>query len=396
MIFVQKCGGKMSKIKVLEVNINDIGQGGAWAFIKNAINSKANRDSDNVIMDFFSLEPFENEENVQFIENAKGKVIVKYTANRIIRQIKTYFDLKSVLKSDTYDIVHIHSDVSYKMFVEGLAAKNMGVKRIIFHSHCTGIDRGHRVVKRIAHDICKPFLGMLGTDFFACSQKAGKWMYTNSVNKKLRVINNAVDCKKFSYNKALRDDCRKEFGIDDGDILIGHVGRFMYQKNHEFLIEVFSEIHKERNNAKLLLIGEGDLQESVRKKVSYLNLDNSVIFAGVRNDVNRCMQAMDLLLLPSRFEGLPVVGIEAQAAGLPCLMSDEITKETNLFGLVHFLSLSKSKGIWAKETIELIATTVRKDTYSDMVERGYDISDNQETLKDIYLAIAKNNYNCKT
>lgn len=382
----------MSEIRVLEVNINDIGQGGAWAFIKNAINGNSNCDSNNVIMDFFSLEPFENEENVQFIENARGKVIVKHTVNRIIRQIKTYFDLRDILKSNKYDIVHIHSDVSYKMFVEGLAAKNMGVKRIILHSHCTGIDRGHRIVKRIAHEICKPFLGVLGTDFFACSKKAGKWMYTKNVNKELRVINNAIDCKKFSYNKEVRNECRSELGIEEGDILIGHVGRFMYQKNHEFLIEVFSEICKERKNAKLLLIGEGDLLETVKKKVGLLQLENSVIFAGVRKDVNRYMQAMDLFLLPSRFEGLPVVGIEAQAAGLPCLMSNEITKETNLFGLVHFLPLNESKSNWAKKCIELVNTTVRRNTYNNMVEMGYDISDNQESLKDIYVVMAENSY----
>lgn len=379
----------MSEVRVLEVNINDVGQGGAWAFIKNAINGKCQKNTDNVIIDFFSLEAFESEENIRFIESKGGKVIVKYTKNRILRQIKTYFDLKYVLEKNSYDIVHIHSDVAFKMLFEGLAAKKVGIKHIIFHSHCTGIDRGHRIIKRFAHDISKPFLGLLGTDFFACSKKAGAWMYTSDINHNLRIINNAIDCRKFSYNQLIRESYREKLGIQEKEILIGHVGRFMYQKNHEFLIEVFDEFHRLVDNSKLLLIGEGDLEEQVQKKVKELGIEDSVIFAGIKKDVENYMQAMDLFLLPSRFEGLPVVGIEAQAAGLPCLMSDEITKETNLFGLVHFLSLSESKKEWAKECLLLTKNMKRKNTFKEMVDSGYDITNGKETLKDIYISMKK-------
>lgn len=218
-------------IKVLEVNINDIGQGGAWAFIKNAMNTKESGDTSDVIFDFFTLEPFENENNVAFVENAGGKIYVKYIANKVLRQIKTYFYLRDVLRETEYDIVHIHSDVAFKMFAEGLAAKKTGVPRIIFHSHCAGIDRGHRYIKGVAHSVCKPFLGFIGTDFFACSKKAGHWMYTKKVCNRLRVINNAVDCKAFSFDETVRRKYREMFGVKENDILIGHVGRFMYQKN---------------------------------------------------------------------------------------------------------------------------------------------------------------------
>ncbi len=381
----QGCGGRMSEIKVLEVNINDKGQGGAWAFIKNAINCDEKKEK--IIFDFFTLEPFEDNKNIEFIEKNGGKIIVRYFRNKFIRQLQTYMCLKKYLNENQYDIVHIHSDVAFKLLIEGLASKKAGVKNIIFHSHCSGIDRGHRIIKRIAHNVCKPFLGLIGNDFFACSKLAGEWMYTKKTCQKLVIINNAVDCKKFMFNKEIREKIRAEFKIKKDTILVGHVGRFMYQKNHERLIDIFYELNKMNRNTKLILIGEGDLESKIRNKVNKMGLDNNVIFAGVRRDVNDCMQAMDLFLLPSWFEGLPVVGIEAQASGLPCVMSDTITNETNLFGLVKFIPLEKNDKIWAENCITLINCTTRANTYEKMVEAGYDISNCNRSLKKIYISI---------
>lgn len=377
-----ECGGRMNKeIHVLEVNINDIGQGGAWAFIKNAINAKSDKD---IIFDFFTLEPFENESNIEFIEENKGTIFVRYTVNRYIRQIKTYFDLKKVVKENKFDIVHIHSDLAFKMFIEGLAAKRAGAKNIIFHSHCTGVDGDHRKIKEIAHKICRLFLGEIGTVFFACSKLAGKWMYVNSLQDKVVVINNAVDCQKFKFSKNIRDEYRKKLMLNEDEILIGHVGRFMYQKNHQFIIKIFKQYNKINSNSKLLLVGEGEFEDEIKNIVNNINLESKVIFLGVTDCVNNYMQAMDLFLLPSLFEGLPVVGIEAQAAGLPCLLSDSITKETNLFGLVEFMSLNENEKKWAEKIQKMLSDYVRKDTYNDMVNCGYDISQNKESLKNIY------------
>ena len=169
--------------------------------------------------------------------------------------------------------------------------------------------------------------------------------------------------------------------------MIGHVGRFMFQKNHEYLINIFNEFHRKVPESKLMLIGEGELESDVKKQTKELGIDNCVIFAGIRKDVNKCMQAMDLFLLPSRFEGLPVVGIEAQAAGLPCLMADTITKETDLFGLVYFMSLNQDTELWAEKMIEVLNKVKRQNTYHKMVESGYDISLNKESLKEIYVNV---------
>lgn len=368
-------------INVLEVNINDIGKGGAWSFIKNAMQAKSDI---NVAFNFFTLEPFEENENVKFVEDKGGKVYVRHTTNRYIRQIKTFFDLKKVLKEEKFDIVHIHSDVAFKIFIEALACRMAGQEIIILHSHCTGVDGDHRAIKSVAHNICKRFLGLLGTNFFACSRKAGEWMYSKKINQtKLCIINNAIDCKAFAYNEVVRKQYRELFGIKDDEVLIGHVGRFMYQKNHEFLIDIFRKLHQINTKTKLILIGEGDKENRIKEKVCALGLTDSVIFAGVRNDVNCCMQAMDLFLLPSLFEGLPVVGIEAQAAGLPCLMADTITKETNLFGLVEFLSLMDDTEKWATKALEMINNTKRENTQTEMLMNGYDIVD-ANGLKEVY------------
>lgn len=376
-------------VNVLEVNINDIGKGGAWSFIKNAMQSKSDV---NVVFNFFTLEPFEEAENVKFVEDKEGKVYVRYTANRYIRQIKTFFDLKKLLKEEKFDIVHIHSDVAFKIFIEALACRRAGQKIIILHSHCTGVDGDHRAIKSAAHNICKPFLGLLGTDFFACSRKAGEWMYSKKINQtKLRVINNAIDCKAFAYNEIVRKQYRELFGIEDDEILIGHVGRFMYQKNHEFLIDIFEKLHQMNVKTKLILIGEGDTEDKIKEKVSSLGLSESVIFAGVRNDVSCCMQAMDLFLLPSLFEGLPVVGIEAQAAGLPCLMADTITKETDLFGLVEFISLKDSPEMWADKIMNMLTDFSRKDTTKEMTMNGYNVKEQEGSLTKVYCTLQNRN-----
>ena len=152
-------------------------------------------------------------------------------------------------------------------------------------------------------------------------------------------------------------------------------------------VEAMRKAFESVNISGEVVIGEGELESDVKKQTKELGIDNCVIFAGIRKDVNKCMQAMDLFLLPSRFEGLPVVGIEAQAAGLPCLMADTITKETDLFGLVYFMSLNQDTELWAEKMIEVLNKVKRQNTYHKMVESGYDISLNKESLKEIYVNV---------
>ena len=153
---------------------------------------------------------------------------------------------------------------------------------------------------------------------------AGDWLYGKKT--KYTVFNNAIELDKFVYNEQIRNRIRKQYHIED-KYVIGHVGRFCYQKNHDFLIDIFEKVHEREKDSVLLLIGEGELEDEIKAKVHRLGLDECVIFAGTCNNVNEMYQAMDVFVLPSRYEGLPVVGVEAQAAGVPCLFSSNITSE---------------------------------------------------------------------
>ena len=224
------------------------------------------------------------------------------------------------------------------------------------------------------------------TDYFACSYLAGEWLFgkNNIKNGKVKVIHNAVNYDRFKYDEKIRKEIRKEFKIKDNELLFGNVGRFIVQKNHTFLIDIFKEIHKKNKNTKLILVGIGEKEEEIKEKVKRLDLDNFVIFAGFRKDVNKIMQAMDVFLLPSICEGLPIVGVEAQAAGIPSFASkDVVTSEAKISKVFNFISLDKKAEEWAD--IILNSDLTRKDTKDELKKAGYFIEDSAKELVDFYL-----------
>lgn len=264
-------------------------------------------------------------------------------------------------------------------------ARFFGIPMRIMHSHNSGFEHKIGFIKKIIITINRRLLKWGATDYFACSKLAGRWMFGDKIP--FTVIPNAIDCNKFRFNSDVRKELRKSLDIDD-KFVIGHVGRFTYQKNHNFLIEIFYEIHKINPKAVLLLIGNvvGDklYYKIAKQKVQQYGLMNCVQFLGMRSDVPFLMQAMDCFLLPSRFEGLPVVGIEAQAAGLPCFFSDTITREVGLTELAHFISLEKSDEEWAKK-IARSHCTERAKFANVVAEKGYDIHGISKKMEDIYL-----------
>ncbi len=187
---------------------------------------------------------------------------------------------------------------------------------------------------------------------------------------KVQKLNNAVDLDIFQYSSEGRKRIREEFCLGDG-LVVGHIGRFTKQKNHRFLIQVFSEIRKHQDT-KLLLVGKGELEKELRGQIEYLGLTKDVVFTGTRKDVPDLLSAMDVMVFPSFYEGMPNTVIEAQATGLPCLISDSITKEADITGLVEFFSLSKSAHDWAVNAINL-GIKERKDTHDEFISQGYDI-----------------------
>ena len=376
------------KIKVLEVNVDDQGNGGVYSLIKSVIENKP----ENLQIDIAALEPFEKKENIRYLRSLGTRIFFTgYKGNKIKKQLYIYKHMCTLLKKERYDVVHIHSDVANKLLVSGLAAKACGVPNIILHSHATGTDGKNRKIKKVVHDLCRNYLQYVGTDYAACSYAAAKWMFPEIARSDIKLVKNGIDIKKYAYAPKIREIIRHELGLEEDDYLIGHVGRFMYQKNHEYVIEVYDSFLREWNNKKcagvpkLLLAGEGELKGNIMKMVKDKGFSENVIFVGLSNRVNELMQGMDAFILPSFFEGLPIVGIEAQASGLPVIFSDKITKEARLTKKVAFLPIEYDKtDLWVKKLFEYKEGYQRKNTSAMLEKKSYSINSTVNYLISLY------------
>lgn len=276
-----------------------------------------------------------------------------------------------------YKVVHSHINENSSFVLR--AAKKVGVPCRIAHSHLSDLGIDLKLPFRLyARSVMKDH----PTRYFACSKNAGKWLFSNKSPEEIKVLNNAVNVEEFLFNREARQRTRKELGVRD-ELVIGHIGRFNKQKNHEFLIEIFKSVVEKRPDAVLVMIGEGNLKPQIEKKVLELGLTSNVRFLGVRSDIARLMQGMDLFLFPSLFEGLPVVLVEAQAAGLKCVISDSITKETDITGSIEFASLSESPEEWANKVLS--SSYEHVDTSLLLSEKGYDTRTMAKWLADYYL-----------
>lgn len=285
--------------------------------------------------------------------------------------------LQNTLKSNHFDVVHIHGN-SGTMVLEAALARLYGVKKIIVHCHNTTCN--HPFINRFL----TPIMKQLATNCAACSLPAGKWLYKTS---DFTVFNNAIDLDKYAFNIDDRNALRDEFEFGE-KILIGHVGHFTKQKNHEFLIDVFVKFHKKIPDSKLLLVSDGPLIEGVKQKVHILGLENAVIFAGRRADCHKLYQMMDLLVLPSKWEGLPLVTLEAQAASLPTLVSSAVTKEAGCTDLIEWMDLEQGAEKWAEKMIEMLEKPHDRSisTEKELAAAGFDIRREAEKLRELYLS----------
>ena len=233
----------------------------------------------------------------------------------------------------------------------------------------------------------RPFSKRYATHYFCCSELAGRWLFGNKTydQGKVYLLNNAIDVDKFKYDEKIRKEKRKELNIKDNQLVIGHIGRFVQQKNHEFLIDIFNEIYKQDKNAILLLIGEGPLKEEIQNKVNELGLDKNVKFLGQRSDANELYQAMDLFLFPSLYEGLGMVLIEAQCAGLPCIASIEVPQIAKISDKFVFENLKENPKKWADICLKFLKEkSIRKNSEKSLNIQNYNIKNEAKKLKNKY------------
>lgn len=276
-----------------------------------------------------------------------------------------------------YSIVHVHQDCLSAVILK--AAKQHGVPTRIAHSHNSNQDKNLKYPIKLFY---KRFIPKYATVLMACSHEAGDWMFGGS---EYQTLFNAIDAKKYEYNVRVREQIRSLMGIHSGSIVVGNIARFLPQKNHTFLVDIFSKLVKRVPNATLLLVGDGELRPAIEEKVKKLNIADQVIMTGVRADIPDLLQAMDIFVLPSLYEGLPLVMLEAQASGLPCIISDKVPTEcivTN--GLVSQVKLADGAAAWA-ERILLCRGAERFARYGEVKAAGYDIVENAKKLEEFYL-----------
>jgi len=332
------------------------------------------------------------DDEIAFLGGKKHTIDCMNTKNVLFRVLKESFQIfKFLKKSPEYKIMHVHSGTPLRVFYL-LAGKMAKCPVRIYHSHSAEVKGPHSNLglKKYVFKILLQLFPYWGTDFFACSKLAAEWMYSQRmINAELvKVINNGIDLNVFSFNHEIRQEFRSKMNINDNQFVIGHIGRFDDQKNHTFLINIFQVVVNKNPNAILWLIGTGELKEKIREKVQRLKLEKHVVFLGVRSDVMNLMQAMDVFLLPSNYEGLPVVAVEAQAVGLPCVMSDTITEEAKIIPNSFFISLNASLDFWSDKVCQFACVEKQifeKRKTSEYLSRcGFDIRDVARDIEQFY------------
>lgn len=364
----------MSCIRVLQI-VTHMNRGGLESML---MNYYRNIDRSKIQFDFLEDRPGKHDFTDEII-SLGGKIYTVPAVNPInTNGYLTAIDKFFKENKDKYKIVHSHLDClsAYPLKY----AKKYEIPVRIAHGHSTSEEKNWKYPIKM---YLRSQIPKYATHLFACSEEAGKWMF--GMNE-FKIINNAIDARKFTYDVSKRIAKRKELNIEN-KFVVGHIGRFSTPKNHKFLIDIFKVVHERNNNAILLLVGDGELRKSIESKVRDLGLESSVIFTGVRADISEMLQAIDVFVLPSFYEGLGIAAVEAQATGLHCIVADTIPKEAYVTNLIESLPLVSSPDVWAKEVLKYSDGYDRINTYEQIKTRGYDIEENSKRLEKFYLSM---------
>ena len=372
----------MSAKKILEVMGEGIAHGGEEAFINNLI---SHIDMEGFEIDWLTPYQCKNSFYKNNMKSKGGSIYefgMTYTPGKnrrhLIKPINQFFD------DHHYDVVHIHSGSISALSIISQAAYKHGVKRIIVHSHLASNGSIKSKAIRLAYS---PFLYKYPTDYMACSIDAAnaKYSYLIQKKKKVDIINNGIELGKYKINKETRKKIREELEIPTNSRVIGHVGRFSQEKNHELIIKCFSEIYRANEKIFLLLVGDGEMQNAIKQMAKDLQIENRIRFAGYVNNIQDYYQAMDIFVLPSFYEGFAIAAIEAQAAGLPCLFSDRLDVKTTINKNVITLPVSENDyNLWAK----MICTHIYDEPLCDqslLIEQGFDIGETAKRIRKVYM-----------
>lgn len=365
-------------IRILHV-FNNMGLGGAETLIMNIYR---NIDHNKIQFDFI-VHTNEKSAYDDEIEDMGGKIyrIPKFNGVNFLQYINSWKNFFRNYKK--YNVIHGHLGSTAAIYLK--LANNFDLYTIA-HSH--GVINKNSIKDKIYSFISYP-TRFIADFYFACSKIAGKSRYGESIinSKNFKVFKNGIQTKKFTFNKNKRIEMRKTLSLKN-KFVVGHVGRFDFLKNQKFLIEIFKEILKSNVNSVLLLVGDGKLKNNVEKKVLRFGIEDKVIFTGERNDVPELLQAMDAFTMPSKYEGFGIAALEAQAAGLPTIVSDALPEEVVITNLITKISLKKSAKYWANKILKYSNSNFHRSiNHQTIIDKGYDIKENAKWLEKYYLKI---------
>ena len=315
--------------------------------------------------------------NKDEIEKLGGRIFVVPKYSHPFAYIKA---VRKIFRENNYKIVHCHMNTMGIFAMYAAYKEHIPIRILHNHSMINHFFSRSEFKRNILKYILRTFCKIYPSHFCACSKAAGNWMYGKNFN--YTIFNNGINVDKFKFNPEIRESVRAELGLQD-KLVVGHIGRFCPPKNHIFLVEIFNNLLSLHDNAVLLLIGEGELLDQVKLKVKQLNIEDKVIFLGKQNDTSKYYQAMDVFCLPSRYEGLPVVAVEAQCSGLPCLFSTYVSKESKILDSTKFLSYDDTLDKWS-QTMSELANNQRVDGAEQVRKCNFDMKDEAKKLELYY------------
>lgn len=362
----------MNKVKVLIIT-SGLTAGGVDTLILNTLSLM---DQDKYSIDFLIFDDSKDDWKDKFTKYG-GKIYKVPRARKqgLLKAIKTY---KRIIIDGGYKVVHSH--IGFGSILPVIACSRINHAGIITHAHYDNYE-----ANKITQFFGRILFNVFPCRKLACSYGAGKALYGKSA--KFEFIKNGIDSEKFSYNPTYREEVRRELNVDEDTFVVGTVGRMEYQKNHEFLIKIFNEINTKCKKAKLILVGDGVLRQEIQNQVNELGIEDKVVFLGIRNDVYRLLQAMDVFIMPTRFEGLSLALLEVECAGLPCLTTDVVPKEAKITDDFHFLSLNDDASVWAEQALYYKGKP-RRTGIDIIIANGFDKRSAAESWFRIYDEIA--------
>lgn len=368
------------KVKVLELFGEPFAVGGEETIVYEIFK---NMNKKNIHIDFLAQYSGKNEiMRKDIVAEGSNFFSFKEQKDNYIGRVKFFINVKRFLRKNDYDIVHIHSG-SILGFILAIMATSGDKRYIIAHSHNTGIINWK---KKIIKRIFTPVL-LKANMFLGCTKEAIEFKFPQKIIKtgNFEIVKNGIEYKQFIYNEKIRKEYRNILNIKPNTIALGFVGRLVEQKNPIFLVDILENVLKKNRNIKLFIIGEGELKQDLTNLIKEKELEDYVSLLGNRNDVNKLMQAFDVFLFPSLFEGLGIVAVEAQAAGLPVLVSKGVPEAAKISDEYFYRINNYNSDKWGEKILEVIKTTKRRNTQKEIINSGYDIKATASRIRNIYL-----------